>query len=214
MTAYKSENDAYALWLVPDDGTNIFAKEGLDIIDGISGQNGIGELDADGIPTSIDGYTQISKKESIKALTELSNIEFGAAPHTFRIKSLSVALQSAQQYIYDESKDVMVDQLTGVEYSPIKGTYTSASGDKLTPGYMAFIGLDHYKYFLGTPGFREPLVEILIWNLAFTFFSVFISFAIGLITAIMFEDLPGKRLIRALLIIPWPIPIWAFLLRF
>jgi ABC-type sugar transport system permease subunit len=206
-TAYKDGNDTYALWLVPSEGDSIFAKPGQQIIEGVAGQNGFGELNEDGVPTSISGYTQLSKKESIKLLTELSNIEFGAAPHTFRIKSLSVALQSAQQYVYDESKDVMIDQQNGTEYSPIDGTYTSTSGDTLTPGYMAFIGLEHYQYFLGTPGFRKPLSEILVWNLAFTFFSVFASFAIGLITAIMFEDLPGKRLIRALLIIPWPIPV-------
>ncbi|MBI9050630.1 MAG: ABC transporter permease subunit [Anaerolineaceae bacterium] len=206
-TAFKAEDDSYALWLVSSEGAGFFVKPGQENIEGVSGQNGFGEFDVDGVPTSIHGYMRISRKDSIKLLTDLSNIEFGAAPQTFRIKSLSIALQSAQQYVYDESKDVMVDQQTGLEYSPIEGTFTSISGDTLTPGYMSFIGLDHYQYFLGTPGFRKPLGEILIWNLAFTFFSVFISFAVGLITAIMFEDLPGKRIIRALLIVPWPIPV-------
>jgi arabinogalactan oligomer/maltooligosaccharide transport system permease protein len=49
--------------------------------------------------------------------------------------------------------------------------------------------------------------------------SVLFSFALGLFVAVLFDDLPGKRLIRALLIIPYPIPalvsilIWRNLLN-
>ena len=114
---------------------------------------------------------------------------------------------------------MIVNQQTGELYKPIKGTFTSESGETLTPGYIVFIGLDHYTDFLGNRGYREPMGKILLWNISFTFLSVFFSFAVGLIATIMFDDLPGKQIIRALIIIPWPIPvlisilIWRYMLH-
>jgi len=114
---------------------------------------------------------------------------------------------------------MIVNQQTGDTYKPINGTFTSETGEELTPGYIVFIGLGHYNDFLGNKGYREPLSKILVWNILFTFLSVFFSFGVGLIATIMFDDLPGKRIIRALLIIPWPIPvlisilIWRYMLH-
>ncbi len=90
---------------------------------------------------------------------------------------------------------------------PVKGTFTSEDGEELSPGYIVYIGIQHFQDFLGNSRFREPLIKILIWNIVFASMSVFISFAVGLIVTLFFEDLPGNRLIRALLIIPWPIPV-------
>ena len=45
------------------------------------------------------------------------------------------------------------------------------------------------------------------WNFAFALFSVALSFGAGLAVSLLFEGLPGTRLIRALLIVPWPIPV-------
>jgi len=147
------------------------------------------------------------------------SFEFGAAPETIRIRSLSEAVASAPLYKYDAGQDMIVNQQTCDTYKPINGTFTSASGEELTPGYIVFIGLKHYNDFIGNRGYREPLSKILLWNISFTFLSVLFSFAIGLIATIMFDDLPGKRIIRALLIIPWPIPvlisilIWRYMLH-
>jgi ABC-type sugar transport system permease subunit len=48
---------------------------------------------------------------------------------------------------------------------------------------------------------------MLTWNISFAFFSVLVSFALGLVVTLLFDKLPGQRVIRALLIIPWPIPV-------
>jgi ABC-type sugar transport system permease subunit len=37
--------------------------------------------------------------------------------------------------------------------------------------------------------------------------SVVVSFVVGLVVTLLFEGIPGSRIIRALLIIPWPIPV-------
>jgi ABC-type sugar transport system permease subunit len=48
---------------------------------------------------------------------------------------------------------------------------------------------------------------MLIWNICFSLFSVLLSFALGLMIALLFENLKYKRLIRTLLIVPYPIPV-------
>ena len=92
-------------------------------------------------------------------------------------------------------------------------------GETITPGYIVVVGMRNFGDFLGNAGYREPLLKTFFWNIAFSFFSVFLSFGLGLIAALMFEDLPGKRIIRSLLIVPWPIPvlisilIWRYMLH-
>jgi ABC-type sugar transport system permease subunit len=217
--AYKNAEGEYALWLLPKEGTGLLAKAGEALQPLTPGQNGVGALDENGFPTTLDGYERLQRKSVVPIINDLSAIEFGVAPRTVRIRSLGEAVASAPLYRYDASRDVIVNQQTTELYKPIQGTFTSESGEELTPGYIVFIGFDHYTDFLGNKGYREPMGKILLWNISFTFLSVFFSFAVGLIATIMFDDLPGKQIIRALIIIPWPIPvlisilIWRYMLH-
>jgi ABC-type sugar transport system permease subunit len=217
--AYKNANNEYVLWLLPKEGAGLLAKAGEPLQTPTPGEGGVGALDENGFPSGLEGYERLQRKNIVPIINDLSALEFGVAPETVRIRSLGEAVASAPLYKYDATRDVIVNQQTGELYRPMNGTFTSESGEELTPGYIVFIGLGHYNDFLGNKGYREPLSKILLWNISFTFLSVFLSFAVGLIATIMFEDLPGKRIIRALLIIPWPIPvlisilIWRYMLH-
>jgi ABC-type sugar transport system permease subunit len=217
--AYRNANDEYALWLLPKEGAGLLAKAGEPLQTPTPGEGGVGALDEDGFPSTLEGYERLQRKNIVPIINDLSALEFGVAPETVRIRSLGEAVASAPLYRYDAARDMIVSQQTGELYKPINGTFTSEAGEELTPGYIVFIGLGHYNDFLGNRGYREPLSKILLWNISFTFLSVFFSFAVGLIATIMFDDLPGKRIIRALLIIPWPIPvlisilIWRYMLH-
>lgn len=218
-TAFKSLQGEYALWLQPEGGPGLLAKPGEPIQSVTPGENGIGSLDESGVPTQIEGYERLTLKEVISIINELSTIYFGKPPQTVSIRSLGKAVEAETLYKYDKSRDVMINQQTGELYTPIEGTFTSESGETLTPGYIVFIGARNFTDFLGNAGYRAPLGKIFLWNLAFAFLSVFFSFVVGLISALMFEDLPGRRIIRALLIVPWPIPvlisilIWRYMLH-
>jgi len=217
--AYKNAQDEYALWLFPKEGPGLLAKAGEPLQTPTPGEGGVGALDENGFPSTLEGYERLQRQDIVPIINDLSALEFGAAPETVRIRSLGEAVASAPLYKYDATRDVIVSQQTGEIYKPINGTFTSNAGEELTPGYIVFIGLDHYNDFIGNRGYREPLSNILLWNISFTFLSVFFSFAVGLIATILFDDLPGKRIIRALLIIPWPIPvlisilIWRYMLH-
>jgi len=206
-TAFESETGAYALWLTADDGTGYLAMPGEALVAAETGDNGVGDFDDDGIPLTIEGYERLAVNQVVSIITPLSQIDFGADENVVRVASLREAAELVSQYEYDAELDVVIDLETGIAYTPIEGTFTSETGEELSPGYIVYVGTRHFERFLGNPGFREPLLSMLMWNISFAFFSVTISFLVGLIVTILFDDLPGKRIIRALLIIPWPIPV-------
>lgn len=219
-TAYQSpDGTSYLLWLQAEDGTTQVARIGADITAAVPGAGSVGAPDEDGIPSNIDGYRRLAKREVVPLIDALSHIEFGAPPDAVEITSLNAASVTAQRYVYDAAQDALIDQVTGVLYRPVRGTFVSDAGDELTPGFTVGIGLDNFNRFFNSAALRGPLTTIIAWNFGYAFLSVVCSFALGLFIALLFNDLPGKRVIRTLLIIPYPIPalvsilIWRNLLN-
>ena len=56
--------------------------------------------------------------------------------------------------------------------------------------------------------FRGPFFRVLAWNLAFAFASVVVTFALGLLLAVVFNDvrMKGRKIYRSLMIIPYALP--------
>jgi len=206
-TAFASPDNHYALWLMPEEGPGMLALPDEPFIRAAPGEHGVGELDEEGIPLTIEGYERLSQKRTVALLSTLSQISFGEGSNAVWIASPHTAAMLKQKYQYNADQDVIVDHETGKTFRPIEGTFTADDGEELVPGYIVYVGMRHFKRFLGNEGFREPLLLVLIWNIAFAFFSVFLSFGLGLVVTLLFEGLPGSRIIRALLIIPWPIPV-------
>jgi len=195
-TAYRKGND-YLLLLEDEDGY-FKVRPGSHPEDVIITGN---------IPNEIDGYTQLTRVETIQNLTTLGSIQFGEPPLMIMILSMQEVAVQLPAYTYDSGADTFTDNRDGVVYSPVRGTYTSQAGRTLTPGYIVGIGWENYKRFLGNPGYLRPVLQVLVWNITFSLVSVLVSFGIGLLIALLFNDIKGRRLIRSLLIIPYPIPV-------
>jgi ABC-type sugar transport system permease subunit len=206
-TAFQAADGTYALWLLPEEGAGLLARPGQPIEAAAPNTGDVGALDEDGIPVSINGYERLETRQIVPIITNLSAIDFGLAPNNVRIRSLREAAALQPKYRYDAAQDAVIDLETDTIYRPIEGTFTSEAGEELPLGYMVFIGLRHFEQFLGNAGFREPLLRMLVWNITFSLSSVLVSFGLGLVVTLLFDNLPGKRIIRALLIIPWPIPV-------
>ena len=206
-TLFQSPDGDYMLWLIPEDGPGLLALPGeaLEVV--APGERGVGELDEEGIPVSIEGYERLPQNRTVALITALGEIDFGTEPNTVRIRSLREAAELRQKYLYDSDLDAVVDQETDIAYHPVEGTFTADDGIELTPGFIVNIGFRHFDRFMGNERFREPLMSVLLWNISFAFWSVLVSFALGLVVTLLFEGLPGSRIIRAVLIIPWPIPV-------
>ena len=210
--AYRSADNHYLLWVKDAAGQTSIVRESSDPdaatpIAVVPGENGIGPLDADGAPTTITGYTRLNKILA-SADNTLTTTLFGDPNRPIQISSPSTAAQSTPLYVYDSAANTFTSQETGKVYYDVKGTWTSRDGLKLVPGYSAVIGFDNFVQFATSPALRGPLVTIIIWNFAFAFLSVFLTFSLGLAISILFGDasFKGKKLVRSFLLIPYTIP--------
>jgi ABC-type sugar transport system permease subunit len=206
-TAFKSPEGEYALWLLDPDGTGFLAKPGEPLAQPLPGELGVGELDAKGIPVTLEGYDRLN---AIIAATDknLTQILFGEEGKTIQVRSPSEAAELVPLYLYDAEQDAMIDQQTGVVYTNLRGTFTSSAGQSLRPGFIESIQLTNFRDFFVSPALRGPMVQLVTWNFAFAFFSLVLNFGLGLAIAILFNDphFPLKKLIRSLLIIPYTVP--------
>jgi ABC-type sugar transport system permease subunit len=206
-TAFRSEEGDYALWLIDDQGNGYLARPSEPLTQPQPGEQGLGALDKNGIPESIEGYQRLN---AIFAATDknLPDISFGEVGSTIQIRSPSEAAQLLPLYEYDPDRDAIVSQETGVVYTNLRGIFTSPSGEKLRPGFVASIQFTNFRDFFASKALRGPLASILLWNFGFAFFSLVLNFSLGLAIAIMYNDpnFPLKRTIRSLLIVPYTVP--------
>lgn len=205
-TAYVTEEGEYALWLQGDD-ENLLAVPDEPIRPGVSGEDGVGPLDDRGIPEFIEGYEKLNPIVAA-ANPDLDQIKFGTGDSVVQIRTPSEAAELQPKYVYYEDTDQLVNTETGIVYFPQVGTFTSESGEELIPGWTAPVGFSNFDRFFRSPALQGPLVQIIIWNFTFAFLSVFTTFSLGLLVALLFNDpsFPGRKAIRTVLLIPYTIP--------
>jgi ABC-type sugar transport system permease subunit len=206
-TAYKSAEGDYALWLKDADGNGYLALPGELYPQPQPGEFGIGELDANGIPQTIEGYQRLN---AIRAASDpnLPEILFGEETNTIQIRSPTEAAELLPLYTYDADRDAMISQETGDVFQNLRGTFSGPQGIALRPGFVQSIQFTNFRNFFVSPALRGPLVRIVAWNFGFAFFSLLLNFALGLAIAVLFNDpgFPLKKAIRSLLIIPYTVP--------
>lgn len=208
-TAFVSEDGKFALWLQNSEGQSFLALPDRGITIPIPGEEGVGELDEEGIPSTLEGYERLNRLTVVRYINELGELRFGDVDQVqVQITGLDRAAEFESKYVYDPEADTMTDQETGQVYTPIDGIFTASDGSTLRPGFRVFIGLENFTDFFTSPGLRGPLARIVIWNFVFAFLSVGMTFALGLAIALLFNDhtMPGRKIILTLLLIPYTIP--------
>lgn len=82
------------------------------------------------------------------------------------------------------------------------------NAQSLTPGYRVGVGMDNFTRLVSDQRLYGPLLDIFVWTVTFALLSVLITFVVGLFMALILDDdgIPGRRIIRSLLIIPYAIP--------
>lgn len=201
------ETGEYALWLIGPAGNSFFAtiddELAADVI-------GAGALDEDGVPTVIPGWTRLTRAETVRNITAISQNSFGREETAVQLTGrLGQAAQLQPRFVYDAELDAMIDKRENVTYfaDPATGFFTSEDGATLNPGYQVTVGLKNYQRFFADPSYRGPLLLIFAWNVTFALLSVIFSFALGLMIAVVFgRTMPGQRIIKSLLIIPFAVP--------
>ena len=203
-TAFQTPDGEYALWLINEDGTTVLAKPG-ESPEVVTDPSQFGLVDEEGIP-ELEGYTRLTRMQTMPIIDQLAAIEFGEGEDIVFISNLDSAATTVQRYFYNDEDDTMEDVAAGIVYENVKGTWTAADGSTVPPGFWVGIGIENFTRFFSSGAIAGPLVLVTIWNFIFPFISVMSTFFLGLFTAMLFVDLPGNKLIRSLLIIPYTIP--------
>lgn len=222
-TAFLSPAGDFVLWLVAPDGQTLLARPGEPLQSVEPGEAGVGPLDENGIPTSIEGYQRLERRDTVRYLSVLDDLEFGEPPDTITIRSLNAAARYQQRYVYDPEQDAIIDRRTETVYraDANEGVFVSDDGATLRPGYQVVVGWENFRRLFTSPALRGPFFRVFTWTIAFSFLSVLTTFALGLALALAFNEplIRGRKLIRSFLLIPYAIPsfisilIWAGLLN-
>jgi ABC-type sugar transport system permease subunit len=207
---YQAEWDllSYALWMTPrgnnDQPDVLFAPMDAPIE--------IVEDAPEEAPETYNGYVRLPS--TAKADDRLLNLVFGEDEDTVGIANTRIAARPlTQRYLYNAENDTISDVSTGLVYvaDDVNGAFViprGGRGDAVTPGYRVDVGLHNFSRLINEPGLRGPLIEIFIWTVMFALFSVLTTFTVGLFMAMILNDpgIPGRKIIRSLLIIPYALP--------
>jgi arabinogalactan oligomer/maltooligosaccharide transport system permease protein len=126
----------------------------------------------------------------------------------------------SRRYTYDPDTDSLFDAQNNVT-CPAEGGNFICDGRPIDPGWVSFVGFDHYQNIFTNRELQRPFFKVFTWNLIFASLSVLLTFTVGLLLANAFQDdrLKGKSIYRSLLILPYAIPgfisiiIWRGLLN-
>ncbi len=118
------------------------------------------------------------------------------------------AFAKTQTRTYDPETDTIFDSSTNTTYTIENGQFVSEDGDTLVPGWRAGVGFDNYNRLINDDDTRNVFFRVLVWTILFSLFSVLLSFGLGLLLALVFNDerMFGRRWYRSLIIIPYAIP--------
>ncbi len=205
---YQREPGDYILFLTDADGASFVARPDEPLQP--AAEADLGALDEEGIPESIGEYRRMVTREIVPNIEALGQLRFGEDEQTVQIRNLREVAQLQQRYVYDAERDALISQQTQEVYvaNEETGFYENAEGQNLVPGYQVTIGFDNFQRLFRSSALRGPLLRIFIWTFVFAVTTVFTTFALGLLVALVFNtrDLLGRKLIRSLLIIPYTIP--------
>jgi maltose/maltodextrin transport system permease protein len=89
-----------------------------------------------------------------------------------------------------------------------QGYFVNEKEEKVGVGFRTFSGLENYLRILNDPRIQGPFFRIFIWTVTFSAMSVVLTFAVGMLLAVILEwkELDFRRGYRTLLILPYAVP--------
>jgi len=158
----------------------------------------------------IAGYRRVEGLEIYQIVSRLETLVFPYADRFVRLSTVREFAVYEKQYAYDEATDTMTDLATGIGYAPIDGTFTSADGEELEPGFQVWVGLRHFASLFRNARIRRDFGRVFLWTVIWSVGSVLCSFSLGLGLALLLNDkkLRMRMLYRTLLIVPYVMPVF------
>jgi arabinogalactan oligomer/maltooligosaccharide transport system permease protein len=164
----------------------------------------------DGTVTAASGYKLIKGNELFGLDKQISGFVIPAGTNGFiQPQGLDTAVVLRPTLRYDPRTQTFTRIKDGAVFRDNgKGSFVSAGGQELEPGWRTHIGFTNFSSMIHNPLIRKPFVRVFIWTMIYPTLTVLFSFALGLFLAITL-DKPGlrfRRLYRAALVIPYAVP--------
>ena len=201
------ERDGQLGFAVVHDGAAMFgsAEHPLEPLDGATVE---GEK-----VTEAEGATVLTTQEIIARQKEVLDLRVpisdDATEGSLRTRNGAMATQALPALTYDEASDSFTNT-EGKVFSAdaSKGNYVASDGQKLEPGWRVSVGLENFKFLFTDSRVSGYFLGSLGWTFAFAFLSVFTTFALGLVLAVIFNDprVKGRIIYRSLFILPYAFP--------
>jgi len=206
-TATPATKDGELVLLLVDDVTGdlyVGSESGLEPIPPETATVEVGTI------TAAEGYEVLQGSQLAGIDTQLAALVVPAGEDSFiRAEGLSIAIELQPTLVYDAEADTFTNIETGTVFTDNgDGSYESATGEVIEPGWRTHVGFENFSTVLTNPLYRDPFVRVFVWTFAYAAISVFLAFALGLFLAIVLNKptLKLRRIQRALLVLPFAIP--------
>jgi ABC-type sugar transport system permease subunit len=229
LEVYRDQTGQFAFLVTDPDGNDYFgvprersAEPSTTPLQSLE-QLGASDTDGDGIPDQVGEFTRVPPLQRFGIADQLGSLILdlpGLGAAEVQTTSSARVVAGGSRYQYDPETDTLFDAQNNVTCAADRGNFV-CDGNPIDPGWVTFIGIDHYSSIFANSAIRAPFLKVFAWNLVFAGLSVFLTFAVGLTLANAFQDdrLKGKAVYRSLLILPYAIPgfisiiIWRGLLN-
>ena len=128
------------------------------------------------------------------------------------------AVQLAPTLRYDPKADTFtsIKDASVVYRDNGHGSFVATVGGQaqtLEPGWKTYVGLLNFSKIVNDPLIRNPFLRVLLWTVVFAFFTVLLSFALGLFLAITLQKkFRMQKAYRLILVLPYAIPAFLTIL--
>lgn len=182
-------------------------------------------------PVALDGSAQsvaaspapapaatLSRREAIKLRGALAQIEI-TLPSGAQMTAIGLREFGGARAEYRRGPEgQIIHAESGAIWTPDHsiGFYVNEAGETRAPGWRTHIGWKNFEYIFQSEGVRAPMLSIFIWTLVFALSSVVLTFAIGLLLAVILQwpHLRFRGVYRVLLILPYAVPAFISILVF
>lgn len=163
--------------------------------------------------TAVDGWASLSFAQILQNQSEIFDmavpISDNAAEGSLRTLDGTTAYRYVSNLKYDAASDTLINQETGAVYvDGGEGNFVTPEGRPVLPGWTITVGMDNFERALTEPSIRGPLGYVMAWTLVFATLSMVLTFALGLLLAITFNDprMRGRRIYRITMVLPYAFP--------
>ncbi|RBY83642.1 sugar transporter permease [Geodermatophilus sp. TF02-6] len=166
--------------------------------------------------TAAEGYTVLDVAQISDRQDDLTAFTVPTDDGAIRNQGLSSAFDGAPQRAYDAGCDCITDAASGRTWTADdgNGAFVADDGQTLAQGWRVGVGLRNFGAIFTNDVIRSSFLRIVVWNFAFAFLTVLITFGLGLLVALALNNpmLKGKTFYRSLIILPYAMPAVAMYL--